>query len=75
MSEQKISATIKVELKPWQAPRFAIRHGANDETFGIPVAELDDDTLENMALAWVRQLYLNAGRKHAPFYKPAKGAS
>lgn len=73
LKKDTISATLRVELKPWIAPNFASRISDGDGRGGsIPVKELDDDTLEDMALAWVRDLYAKAGRSHAPFYKPAK---
>lgn len=68
-----IKATLSIELEPWSAPNFAKRAGA-EEREAIPVRELDDDALEDLALAWVRDLYKKAGRAHCPFYKPAKVA-
>jgi hypothetical protein len=71
-----IYATINVTLKPWEAPNFAVRATATvpgAEMAGIPVKELDDDTLEAMALAWVRDLYRKAGRTRCPFREIPKG--
>jgi hypothetical protein len=76
VSDIPIKATLKVSLAPWRAPNFA-RHAQREEgTEGsaIPVADLDDDALEDLALAWVRDLYRNAGRTYAPFHKPVKAA-
>lgn len=73
MSEIKnINATIKVTLKPWAAPNFATRPTGEGE--GIPVKELHEDTLEDMALAWLDDLYRKAG-KRSPFFKHAKMGS
>ena len=72
MKTPSIKATIRVELRPWRAPAFASRLNGTENSEGIPVAELDDDTLEDMALAWISELYSNAGRRFVPFYKPAR---
>lgn len=71
---KSIKATIQVELSPWRAPNFA-RRVTDDDSEGqgsIPVRELDDNTLEDMALAWIKHLYMNAGRTYVPFHKPVR---
>lgn len=68
-----INATLKVVLKPWSAPNFAIRRDdagtveGSDHASGIPVRELDDATLDQMAKAWLDDLYARAGRTYHPF--------
>lgn len=70
-----VSATLRVELSPWEAPNFARRVGADDSDItAVHVSDLDDDALEDLALAWVRELYTKAKRTHCPFYKPVKEA-
>lgn len=75
MSEKPIQATLKVALKPWPAPSYASRVAKGAEkSSGIHVSDLSDDALEDLALAWIEDLYRKAGRPHAPFYKPAKAS-
>lgn len=76
MSEKTVTATLKVKLAPWQVPNFARRAGPEeaDESFAIPIKDLDEGALEDMALAWVHELYAKAGRHYCPFTKPAQKA-
>ena len=69
-----VSATLRVRLKPWAAPNFARRADIEDQSSegAIPVNDLDDDALEDMALAWIEDLYRKAGQRRCPFYKTAK---
>lgn len=74
MSEKTINATIKVVLKPWDAPNFARRdHVGDGSENAIHVSELDENALEDMALAWLDELYRKAKRT-SPFDKPAKAS-
>jgi hypothetical protein len=59
-----ISATLKVRLKPWAAPNYARVVGMDESSAdsAIPVADLDPQALEQMALAWLSDLYSKAGR-------------
>lgn len=67
-----IRATLSIALKPWDAPSFARRaHIDSDEASAVHVRDLDSDALEDMALAWLNDLYRKAG-KRSPFYKPAR---
>lgn len=74
MSKDSITATVTLKLKPWQVPNFAVRadrvEGA--EASSVHVSDLDEDALEDMALAWVRELYTKAGQRYCPFRKQAK---
>lgn len=72
-TEPDVSATLKIKLKPWTAPNYVGRADSSDPTApSIPVADLDDDALEDLALAWLRDLYTKAGRRHCPFRKETK---
>ncbi|WP_300573528.1 hypothetical protein [Phenylobacterium sp.] len=83
MSEKTVTTTIRVTLKAWEAPNFAVRVYASTpsagssissaESTGIPIREIDPDALQSMAMAWLEDLYRKAGRS-CPFYPPAKMA-
>lgn len=50
----------------WEAPRFAVPNVGTDDVKVVPVAELPDETLNEMATNWLSDLYRNAG-KASPF--------
>lgn len=62
--EDGINATLRVKLKPWSAPNYARVVGMDESSAdsAIPVADLDPEALEMMAMAWVADLYEKAGR-------------
>lgn len=60
-----VTAKITVALRPWSAPNFATRPSGEGE--GIPVAELSEEALEELAERWLQDLYRKAGRSQMPF--------
>ncbi len=52
--------SIKVDLKEWKVPNFAIVEG-NDKT-SIPVGGLPQEALDELARAWLDELYAKAGK-------------
>jgi hypothetical protein len=76
LSGPPIAAKLSVKFSRWQAPNFAILVGESEAA--IPVRDLSDDALEDLALAWLGDLYTAAGRRYCPFHKstpeaPRKG--
>lgn len=62
--------TTSIEIKPWKAPNFAVpqtseSHSRSDPT-SIPVADLDQEALDDLVLQWIADLYKKAG-KRSPF--------
>lgn len=55
-------ATIEMKLNPWRAPNFATIADAPDAK-SIPVADLPADVLQDMACAWLEDLYAKAGKR------------
>lgn len=71
-TEDVISATLRVKLKPWSAPSFAARETeAGEDRESVHVSELSAETLEAMALAWLRDLYRKAEQR-CPFSETPK---
>lgn len=65
---ESIDATLRIKLKPWTAPNFARIEGFSETSTNsaIPVADLDADTLDALALAWIGDLFTKAGRNWSP---------
>jgi hypothetical protein len=63
---------IKVKVKPFPVPNYVVRDKpgtAIDAAIGadgIPIAEIDVDTLKAMANAWRDELFKKAGMKATP---------
>ena len=73
-----MSATVKLPLKPLAVPNFVgvALSSSNEEGEGnwdhtVPVKELDEDALEELAYGFLLALYKKAN-KHCPFYRPAR---
>lgn len=64
-------ATIETKLQPFSVPNFAIveepahprQEGFRDPR-AIPISELPDSTLQQMAADWLRDLYDRAGKRY-----------
>jgi hypothetical protein len=74
-----MSATVKLKLKALTIPNFVgvefsprtTKEGLGD--FTVPVSELDEDALEDLAYGFLTDFYKKAG-KQCPFYRPARAA-
>lgn len=68
-----MEVTTTVNLNPWQVPNFATvkqkpgkREDGPQPAVTIPVADLSQEALDNLAQAWLADLY-NKADKHNPF--------
>lgn len=74
-----MTATVKLKLKPLTVPNFVgveLSRSKSTEglgSFTVPVAELDEDALEDLAYGFLIEFYKKAG-KHCPFYRPERAA-
>jgi hypothetical protein len=73
-----MGATVKLSLKPLMVPNFvgvqlSSRSKSSDGLgeYTVPVSELDEDALEDLAYGFLLDFYKKAG-KHCPFYRPVK---
>lgn len=69
-------ATVELKLKPFNVPAFAHvdlpeREGKTSLSPAIPIAELSEDAIEDLAMEWLEALYANRG-KRCPFRRPAR---
>lgn len=51
--------TAPVALRPWPAPNFAVVK-SGDDTLSIPIRDLPEETLDELAAAWLTELYQKA---------------
>jgi hypothetical protein len=74
-----MNATVKLALQPLNIPNFVgvelsprSRAAEGLGSYTVPVSELDEDALEELAYGFLISFYKKAG-KSCPFYRPARG--
>lgn len=66
-----VAVSMAMKLRKWMAPNFATvetRQDGRQPSPSIAVAELDPSALDELAAAWLDDLYAKAGRE-VPFHR------
>ena len=62
-------AKTMIELKPWSVPRFATGVAGANQDISIPIEQLSQESLDEMAEQWLYDLYESAGKRMPLFSK------